>query len=143
LESGVAELSGRKVAIIGTGGLGQAIVLEAARREAELILFDRQPLDLTLERELHALGSSFSHCLLDVRRVPDIAVTFSTAFKNTHIDSLIYLPRAREERDFLKTTPGSWDEDLDTALRGAFFTVQAAYPFLQKSPGGGGGTKAL
>jgi 3-oxoacyl-[acyl-carrier protein] reductase len=125
----------KKIALFGSAaGFGKSLALAFAQPGNELFLFDREPSGIQVVEEIHAQGAAAKFQALDVSDVSALEKVVPAVLANHAVDGLVYLPRAREERDFRRTDVGSWDRDLNIGVRGAFFAVKSALPYFKESP---------
>lgn len=129
-------LNGKKIAIVGCAtGFGRTLAHAFGAFGARLFLFDHSANGQQTADKVVESGGTATYYPLNVLQTETFADVFARAFEGQQIDGLIYMPRAREERDFRKLTPTGWDNELEVALKGAFFTVQSMLPYLEKNMG--------
>lgn len=132
--SSLPVLRGKRIALIGCAvGFGRSIALEFGRAGAHMLLFDKNDAARETALAIQSNGGTASFHTMDALKPHEFSTIFAEALGTEALGGVIYMPRAREERDFKKTKPENWDNDIDISLRGAFFTVQALLPYLERS----------
>src|ERR1035437_2240479 len=100
----------KRVAIFGSAvGFGRTVALEFAEAGAHVFLFDHDSRAAQVANAIKGNGGYAQFHEFDACDVESFPKIFEAVFQNHGLDGLIYLPRAREERDFRKTTLASWD----------------------------------
>ncbi len=124
----------KRLAIVGGAqGHGFAIAEGCARNGAEVLLLDHDPAIADAAARLTAAGLPAAYRTADVTAPGTVKTALDELAGQGPIDGLIYLPRGRVRKSWNTITPDDWHTDLDTALAGAFFCVQAAFPYLCRS----------
>jgi NAD(P)-dependent dehydrogenase (short-subunit alcohol dehydrogenase family) len=119
-----------KVAVV-TGasrGIGRAIAEGFAGAGATVVLTGREESTLAgVVQEIARAGGRASHLVLDVASAGAIDKAFATvAERHGRIDILVNNAGMEEVRPSLEVDEALWDRILDTNLKGAFFSAQAA-----------------
>jgi NAD(P)-dependent dehydrogenase (short-subunit alcohol dehydrogenase family) len=123
------QLNGRKALVTGASrGIGAALALGLARFGADVAVTSREP--ARLERvvaQIEGEGRRALRVALDMRDVPAIAGRVAeVAAALGGLDILINNAGTEEVRPSLAVDEALWDRIVDTNLKGAFFTAQAA-----------------
>jgi len=127
-----------KIAVV-TGasrGIGRAIAEGLAGAGATVVLAGREASSLAaVEKEIAPAGGRVSYVVLDVAKAKSIDKAFaSIAKRHGRIDILVNNAGMEEVRPSLEVDEALWDRILDTNLKGAFFSAQAA---AKRMTGGG------
>lgn len=132
------DLSGRKALVTGASrGIGRAIAMGLAKAGADVAVAARPSADLDeaaaaidkLERRSVAVA-------LDVSRADECARAVREAAKKLGgLDILVNNAGTEHVKPSLEVDEATWDTILDTNLKGAFFSAQAAAAAMK---GGGG-----
>jgi NAD(P)-dependent dehydrogenase (short-subunit alcohol dehydrogenase family) len=109
-------------------GHGSAIAKGCAEHGAEVLLVDRNPAIAEISDAIRKAGGKADWRYADVLKPETVQAALRELSATARIDGLIYFPRGRVRKDMASITPEDWDEDLDVALKGAFFSAQAALP---------------
>ena len=129
--------AGKRILVIGGAqGHGFSIAEGCAQHGAELLLIDHNSAIADAAARLTANGHKNSFRTADVTVPATITNALSQLACEGSIDGLIYVPRARVRKPWFTITPDDWQSDLNTALGGAFFCVQSAFPYLCRSTSG-------
>lgn len=129
--------AGKRIVVIGCAqGHGFSIAEGCARHGAELLLIDHNPAIADAAARLTANGHKNSFQTADVTVPATITEALKQLAGEGSVDGLIYLPRARVRKPWITITTDDWQTDLNTALGGAFFCVQSAFPYLCRSTSG-------
>lgn len=128
-------LVGKRIVIVGCSqGHGSSIAVGCANLGAEVLLVDRNNAVNDICNRIRDDGGKAESYLADVLDAETIKNALSVLSGKTGIDGILYFPRARVRKDMLDISQDDWDLDLNIALRGAFFTVQAAVEHFKKAP---------
>jgi 3-oxoacyl-[acyl-carrier protein] reductase len=134
-----ASLKGRSVIVTGgSKGIGKGVARVFAGHGAKVVVVSRHLQEAeAAAQELSASGTIVSAIAADVTRADDMEAMAKAAFdRNGTLDVLCanagIFPQARiEEMD-----PQSWDDVMNTNLKGTFLAVRACLPYLKKSSQG-------
>jgi NAD(P)-dependent dehydrogenase (short-subunit alcohol dehydrogenase family) len=134
------DLSGRKAVVTGASrGLGQAIAEALAGAGADVAITARE-LDSLKETayRIAALGRSVHSFSLDVRDVAACGPVMAEAADALGgLDILVNNAGYEEVRPSLEIDELLWDKIVDTNLKGAFFSAQAAARLMRELGRGG------
>jgi 3-oxoacyl-[acyl-carrier protein] reductase len=129
----MASLEGKRIAVFGCAtGFGKSVSLDLAKAGASLCLFDKTAAGTEVAELIRKRGQQARFFEMDVCRTESVEEVFNQAFSPKGMNGMVYLPRAREERDFIKTQVENWENDINVALRGAFFVAKGILPFIKK-----------
>jgi glucose 1-dehydrogenase len=131
-----------KVAIVtgGNSGIGQAIVLELARREATIVIDYVAHPEATeaLEQRIVGLGEQSIGVKADVSKLADLERIVDTAIKRFgRLDIMVNNAGIETRTSVLGTTEDQYDKVLAINLKSAFFGTQLAAKQMIKQGGGG------
>lgn len=131
-----------KVAIVtgGNSGIGQAIVLELARRGAKVVIdYIAHPEATTaLEQQIKALGTEAIGVEADVSKVADLQKLVAAAVSQFgRLDIMVNNAGVETRTSILNTTEAQYDKVLQINLKSAFFGTQFAAQQMIKQGGGG------
>jgi glucose 1-dehydrogenase len=131
-----------KVAIVtgGNSGIGQAIVLELARRGAKVVIdYIAHPEATTaLEQQIRALGTQAIGVEADVSKVADLQKLVAAAVSQFgRLDIMVNNAGVETRTSILNTTEAQYDKVLQINLKSAFFGTQFAAQQMIKQGGGG------
>jgi glucose 1-dehydrogenase len=131
-----------KVAIVtgGNSGIGQAIVLELARRGAKVVIdYIAHPEATTaLEQQIKALGTQAIGVEADVSKVADLQKLVAAAVSQFgRLDIMVNNAGVETRTSILNTTEAQYDKVLQINLKSAFFGTQFAAQQMIKQGGGG------
>jgi glucose 1-dehydrogenase len=131
-----------KVAIVtgGNSGIGQAIVLELARRGAKVVIdYIAHPEATTaLEQQIKALGTQAIGVEADVSKVADLQELVAAAVSRFgRLDIMVNNAGVETRTSILNTTEAQYDKVLQINLKSAFFGTQFAAQQMIKQGGGG------
>jgi glucose 1-dehydrogenase len=131
-----------KVAIVtgGNSGIGQAIVLELARRGANVVIdYIAHPEATTaLEQQIKALGTQAIGVEADVSKVADLQKLVAAAVSQFgRLDIMVNNAGVETRTSILNTTEAQYDKVLQINLKSAFFGTQFAAQQMIKQGGGG------
>lgn len=135
-------LEGRVAVITGAGtGMGRAMALLFAREGAAVVVNYRESQEAAEEatREIGAAGGRAVAYRADVSREPEVrAMMQATRDRWGRLDVLVNnagwstrVPHAQLD----DLSDEIWDRTINVNLRGAFYCVRAAVPFLREQPG--------
>ena len=131
-----------KVAIVtgGNSGIGQAIVLELARRGARVVIdYIAHPEATTaLEQQIKALGTQAIGVEADVSKVADLQKLVAAAVSQFgRLDIMVNNAGVETRTSILNTTEAQYDKVLQINLKSAFFGTQfAAQQMIKQGDGG-------
>jgi len=120
-----------KVAVItgGNSGIGLSTAQEFIKEGAKVVIFGRNA--ESIKEALSTLNQHASAVQGDVLNSQDLADLFKhTESKYGKIDILFANAGVAKFAPFTDTTEQIFDENIDINLKGAFFTAQAAIPYL-------------
>jgi glucose 1-dehydrogenase len=131
-----------KVAIVtgGNSGIGQAIVLELARRGASIVIdYISHPEALDpLEQQIAKLGGQSIGVNADVSKLPDLKKLIDAAVvRFGRLDIMVNNAGIETRTSILDTTEDQYDKVLAINLKAAFFGTQLAAKQMIKQGGGG------
>lgn len=136
--------AGRVAIVTGSSrGVGRATAIELGKRGWTVVINCSRSIDEAeaTARQIRDLGGTVSVVQADVGSEEDCRSLVDTTVRNHHrIDLLVnnagttdFLPFA----DLDKLTDDHWNRIFQVNVKGAFYCVRAARPFLEKAPGGG------
>jgi glucose 1-dehydrogenase len=131
-----------KIAIVtgGNSGIGEAIVLELARREAGIVIDYVAHPEATeaLEQQVAALGSQSIGINADVSKLADLQKLIDAAVTRFgRLDIMVNNAGIETRTSVLDTTENQYDRVLAINLKSAFFGTQLAAKQMIKQGGGG------
>ncbi len=131
-----------KVAIVtgGNSGIGQAIVLELARRGAKVVIdYIAHPEATTaLEQQIKELGTQAIGVKADVSKVADLQKLVAAAVSQFgRLDIMVNNAGVETRTSILNTSEAQYDKVLQINLKSAFFGTQFAAQQMIKQGGGG------
>jgi glucose 1-dehydrogenase len=131
-----------KVAIVtgGNSGIGQAIVLELARRGASIVIdYIAHPEAIdALARQIAKLGGQSMGVDADVSKLPDLKKLIGAAVTRFgRLDIMVNNAGIETRTSILDTTEDQYDKVLAINLKAAFFGTQLAAKQMIKQGGGG------
>lgn len=134
--NGRARFEGRVALVIGGAqGIGKAIAVRLAREGADVILsdHDRPKMEETIEEMRNEHLSASSICC-DVRESDQVREMVNRAATlHGRIDVLMYIAGIAPAVPFLEICEQTWDDTVDTNLRGAFLVSRAVAPHMIKA----------
>src|SRR5262249_49347980 len=131
-----------KVAIVtgGNSGIGQAIVLELARRGANIVIDYVAHPDATeaLEQQVAKLGDQSIGVDADVSKLADLRKLIDTAVRRFgRLDIMVNNAGVETRTSILDTAEDQYDKVLAINLKSAFFGTQlAAKQMIEQGSGG-------
>src|SRR6202050_4987348 len=131
-----------KVAIVtgGNSGIGQSIVLELARQEANIVidyLFHPEATE-ALEQQIVKLGGQAIGVEADVSKIADLQKLIDMAVqKFGRVDIMVNNAGVETRTSVLDTTEAQYEKVLAINLKSAFFGTQLAAQQMIKQGGGG------
>jgi glucose 1-dehydrogenase len=131
-----------KVAIVtgGNSGIGQAIVLELARRDASIVIDYVAHPEATeaLEQQVAKLGEQSIGVDADVSKLADLQKLIDAAVKRFgRLDIMVNNAGIESRTSILDTTEDQYDKVLAINLKSAFFGTQLAAKQMIKQGSGG------
>jgi 3-oxoacyl-[acyl-carrier protein] reductase len=134
-----ASLKGKSVIVTGgSKGIGKGIARVFAGHGAKVLIVARHLKDAEIAaEELGKAGGTVSACAGDVTKLADMdAMARTAAERHGGLDILCanagIFPQAKIE----DMSPETWDEVMDTNLKGTFLAIKASVPYLKKSSQG-------
>jgi 3-oxoacyl-[acyl-carrier protein] reductase len=134
-----ASLKGRSVVVTGgSKGIGKGIARVVAGHGAKVLIVARHFKDAqAAAQELSTGGATVGAFAADVTRLADVeAMAQAAADRHGGLDVLCanagIFPQVRIE----EMSPESWDEVMNTNLKGTFLAIKACVPHLKKSTQG-------
>ncbi|HYJ17797.1 MAG TPA: 3-oxoacyl-ACP reductase FabG [Burkholderiales bacterium] len=134
-----ASLKGKSVIVTGgSKGIGKGIASVFAGHGAKVLIVARNLKEAeATAQELTKAGGTASACTGDVTRLADMQAAAKTAVdRYGGLDVLCanagIFPQAKIE----DLSPETWDEVVDTNLKGTFISVKACLPYLKNSKQG-------
>jgi NAD(P)-dependent dehydrogenase (short-subunit alcohol dehydrogenase family) len=133
-------LIGKNIIVTGASkGIGYAIAKKCTSEGANVIITGRN--EKALEEAKEKLGIRCKYLVSDVRDINKMDTFLSNATKLVNgekIDCLVSNAGVSlHEKDYSMVTVDSWDEQMDTNLKGTYFLIQAFVKQLQRFNGGG------
>jgi glucose 1-dehydrogenase len=131
-----------KVAIVtgGNSGIGQAIVLELARKEASVVIDYVIHPEATeaLEQQISKLGHQSIGVAADVTKRSDLEKLIGAAVeKFGRLDIMVNNAGIETRTSILDTSEAQYDKVMEVNLKSAFFGTQIAAKQMIKQGGGG------
>lgn len=136
----VSNLSGRRALVTGAGvGIGQSIAVELARRGADVAVHyahSKKDASKTVA-EIEPLGGKPALMQGDLSKVSECErVVYDAAEALGGLDILVNNAGVTRALDFLDTDENTYDEMFDLNMKGYFFCIQRAVPFMLRGEGG-------
>ncbi|OCT15430.1 hypothetical protein A8709_15225 [Paenibacillus pectinilyticus] len=134
------DLSNKVALVTGAGiGIGKGIALHLAECGADVVVnyrsSERQA--MTVVEQIEAMGRKAIAIKADVSSVEEINAMVAKVLDTFgRIDILVNNSAVVPIVDFFEVTEASWDETLDTNLKGCFFAAQACARAMVKQGGG-------
>jgi NAD(P)-dependent dehydrogenase (short-subunit alcohol dehydrogenase family) len=120
-----------KVAVItgGNSGIGLATAKRLQQEEARVAIAGRN--NKTLEKAAKAIGDGVLAVQVDVARLEDLDRLYAeVSQKLGKIDALFVNAGIAKFASFAETSESMFDEQFGVNVKGAYFTIQKALPFL-------------
>lgn len=133
------DLKGKTAIVTGAGkGIGRSIALALAASGASVYAVSRTPKDLDLlKEEIEKTCGKCSIAICDVKSVEQIEEMIEQVYRQTGIiDILVNSAGLNIQAHTLDVTEEQWDTIMNTNLKGAFFTSQAAARKMKERRGG-------
>jgi NAD(P)-dependent dehydrogenase (short-subunit alcohol dehydrogenase family) len=121
------------------GGIGKCTAELFAKEGARLLICDIDPATLAqTEKELKGLGAEVVSEVYNARKIPDIDRVFKKlADSYGDIDILINNTGiAGPTKPIVEMSAEEWDETLEVNLRGSFYCIKLAAPYMIKKNSG-------
>jgi NAD(P)-dependent dehydrogenase (short-subunit alcohol dehydrogenase family) len=133
MTSGPADLSGQVAVVTGAArGIGQACAVALAAEGADIITADLGPSEGTLAR-VRELGRRALDVPTDVASHDAVARLVERVLAEWgRIDILVNNAGTLARVGVEETTDELWDRDMNTALRGTFYCIQAVLPHMKE-----------
>jgi len=136
----MAERTGQVALVIGgTGALGKGIALRLAAEGADIAFTYRSNADgaAALAAEITKLGRRCVSATVAVDDGAAVAAFVADAAKRLgRLDTLIYASGPSFDLNFVaKIDPADWSRVIDVDLKGCFYVVHAALPYLRTAKG--------
>ena len=131
--NGVARFKGQVALVVGGAqGIGKAIGLRLGREGAHVAIADIDcPMMETTAEEMRAEGTDARCLLCDVRDSAQVqAMVKQVTDWRGRIDVLMYVAGIAPAVAFLEISDETWDNTVDTNLRGAFLVSRAVAPHM-------------
>jgi NAD(P)-dependent dehydrogenase (short-subunit alcohol dehydrogenase family) len=131
--NGMARFTGQIALVVGAAhGIGKAIATRLGREGARVAIADLDcPAAEAVCREIHAAGSDARPIACDVRDAGQVESMVKQAIDwHGHIDILMYIAGIAPSVPFLEISNETWDNTIDTNLRGAFLVSKAVTPHM-------------
>ncbi len=122
------DLTSRVAMVTGSGtGIGKAIALGMAQAGADVILIGRRIKPLKdVAKQIQNMGRKAVYYSLDVRNLSKIRSCVNAVVRDFGgIDILVNNAAVAKHEDLKEATEKTWNETIDTNLKGAFFFAQA------------------
>jgi NAD(P)-dependent dehydrogenase (short-subunit alcohol dehydrogenase family) len=122
---------GGKVAVVtgGNSGIGLATAKRFQEEGAKVAISGRSK--KTLDEAVKALGNNLLAVQSDVSKLPDIDKLYAEVSRTLgKIDVLFVNAGVAKFAPFAETSESLFDEQFDINVKGAYFTIQKALPFL-------------
>ncbi len=129
--NGIARFSDQVALVVGAAhGIGKAIALRLGREGAHVIIADIDcPAAEAACHEICAAGSEARPLACDVRDATQVEAMVQRALDwHDRIDILMYIAGIAPSVPFLEISAETWDNTIDTNLRGAFLVSKAVAP---------------
>src|SRR3981081_3884355 len=120
-----------KVAVVtgGNSGIGLATAKRLQEEGARVAISGRS--SKTLDEAVKAIGNGVVAVRADVAQLPDVDKLYAEVYnKLGKIDILFVNAGVAKFAPLAETTETTYDEQFDINIKGAYFTIQKALPFL-------------
>jgi NAD(P)-dependent dehydrogenase (short-subunit alcohol dehydrogenase family) len=116
----------------GAQGIGKAIAKRLGREGASVVIADIDcPMMNATVSEMRAAGSCVRGCACDVRDGAQVrAMVDQVIAWHGRIDLLMYISGIAPTVPFAEISEATWDDTLDTNLRGGFLVSKAVLPHM-------------
>jgi len=131
--NGMARFTGQVALVVGGAhGIGKAIAKRLGREGASVVIADVDcPGADATAREIRAAGSDARTLPCDVRDSSQIQPMVNQVLDwRGRIDVLMYVSGIAPSVPFLEISTETWDDTIDTNLRGAFLVSKAVAPHM-------------
>ena len=131
--NGAPRFSGQVALVVGGAqGIGKAIASRLGREGAKVVVadIDCATAEATVQ-EMRAAGAEARFIRSDVRDSAQVESTVNRVLEwHQHIDILMYVAGIAPSVPFLEMSHQTWDDTIDTNLRGAFLVSRAVAPHM-------------
>jgi len=120
-----------KVAVVtgGNSGIGLATAKRLQEEGARVAIAGRSK--KTLDEAVKTIGNGVVALQADVAKLTDLDKLYAEVSRNLgKIDVLFVNAGVAKFAPFAETSESTYDENFDTNIKGAYFTIQKALPFL-------------
>ncbi len=131
--NGTGRFSGQVALVVGAAhGIGRAIALRLGREGAHVVIADLDcPAAENACREIYDTGSDALPLACDVREASQVEAMVQKALDwQGRIDILMHIAGIAPSVPFLEVSTETWDNTIDTNLRGAFLVSKAVAPHM-------------
>lgn len=131
--NGISRFTDQVALVVGGAqGIGKAIGVRLGREGAHVVIADVDcPMMEATVREMCAAGSDATPLPCDVRDSAQVQAMVKQVIDWYHrIDVLMYVAGIAPSVPFLNITEETWDNTVDTNLRGAFLVSRAVTPHM-------------
>lgn len=133
MENGVLRFADQVALVVGGAqGIGGAIAVRLGREGARVAIADIDcPTMETTVRSIIAAGADARGLPCDVRDSSQVQAMVKQAVEwHGHIDVLMYVAGIAPTAPIVEISEETWDNTIDTNLRGAFLVARAVAPYM-------------